>query len=264
MAAHQSTNHSGWTTGTSSVVTAPSGIQLNDLLIVCFFVQSASTQTLPTGFTTIGTRGTMKLGYRFATAGDVSATDYTSTNASSTRMFSSISRITDASSFTGSIVYGDGFQNATSTPSIAAGVTPAFTRANSLLMQFWNQDTTTGSTSNFAIATSNPTWAEAYDVADSTTYNMSMGYATRPQTTATGNVSVTGSSSTSWLVQMISIADALNFTVNESLTLTESRKEDQSIVLNESVILTEDYDVDDSIMWNTQDINTAVWDTQDK
>ena len=264
MVAHQSTNNSGWTTGTSSVVTKPTGLAVGDLMIGFFFVQSASTQTLPLGFTTLGTRGTLKLGYKFADSGDVAASDFTFTNAVSTRMFSSISRITDASSFTGSIVYNDGFQNSTATPSIAAEVTPAFTRANCLLMQFWNQDTGAGLTSNFAIATSNPTWSEAYDVVDGTAYTMAMGYASRPQTTATGNVSVTGAGSTNWIMQIISIADALNFSVAESVTLTESRKEDQSILKNESVTLTEDVEATKQRMYTNTDKSSTTWINQNK
>lgn len=263
MIAHQSTNHSGWTTGTSSVATKPANLAVNDLLISFFFVQSASTQTLPTGFTVLGTRGTLKVGYKFADSGDVAASNFTCTNGSSTRMFSSISRITGASTLAGAFAYNDGFQNATATPSVAAGVTPPLTRANCLIMQFWNQDATTGSTSNFAIATSNPTWAEAYDVADSTTYTMAMGYASRPQTTATGNVSVTGSGATSWIVQTIAIADALNFTIAESITLTEAHKQDISLNVNESTTLSEVWDIEQQ-KWVNQTKNTGTWTNQDK
>lgn len=262
--AHQSTNNSGWSTGTSSVVTKPTGLAVGDLMIAFYFVQSISSQALPSGFTTIDNTGTLLLGFKVATSGDVAATDFTFTNGS-TRQFASISRITGSAGIASLIAFNEGTQNNTATPSIAAGVTPPDTRANSLIMMFWNQDTNASVTGSYAIATSNPSWSEGFDVVDGTTFTCAMAHAVRPQTTATGNVSAAGGdASTDWILQIIAIAPALEFGGADTTTLTEASIESLTQNTSETITLTETIDFDDNIMWTNQDKSTSTWINIDK
>lgn len=200
--AYQSTSNSGWVAGTNKTATKPSGLAVGDILIAHLYaVVGYSGITPPSGWTQIGYStistgdGTGWYYYKIADSSDVAATDFTFTFDIASEGILALIRVSGGDQNFANWKYGGNDKTAsnTGTPSIAAGVTPNV--ANSLLLQLWSGVDGATAFSNYAIATNDPSWTEAYDVTYSGQRDIAMAYATRPETTATGNVSCWGSSS---------------------------------------------------------------------
>lgn len=265
-----SSNNSGWTSTTSTSVTKPTGLAVGDLMIG-YVASNGNSVGYPSGFSelqtftnTVGSALSTFLCYKYADSSDVAASTFSfNINTPGTaNNFCALLRVTGGVSIISLFEKTSGTTTNTATPSLT-GVTPN-SRGNSLLLQFWHGGSNVNSISTYAIATSNPSWSELYDVA-SGGLCASMAYATRPEVTATGNFSCAGGDASSdWGAFLIAIPPIYEVNISETTTLTETDNQNISLSIAETTTLTEDYDVDDSIMWNTQDINTAVWDTQDK
>lgn len=252
--------------GTSLVISKPSGLAVGDLMLSAIRHDNGDGMTNPSGWTTFTTTfnpfNNVRLCYKYAVSGDVSASDFTWTLGSSTVSAGGIIRITSPSPLIGSALLAGGQSN-TATPSISTGVTP--TRADSLLVQFWfYQSNSNDSLGGYAIATSNPTWTEQYDVAMEADAGMTCAWAVRPQTTSTGAWSCTGGTGTSdYNSFLVSINEQFTVTVTESITLTEAHKQNISLNVNESTTLSEVWDTEQQ-KWVNQTKNTGTWTNQDK
>jgi hypothetical protein len=153
-------------------------------------------------------------------------------------------RITPPTPLATRYIVGSGTQSNTATPSIAGGVTPDGTDG-SLIMQFWGAfgDVSAG-IGSYAIATSNPSWTELNDTPDGTTKGLASAWATRPEVTATGNVSCAGGSGTTdWAVFTLSIPPSIQVSVAESIALTDSVKQNISINTSDSLALTDNDEI---------------------
>jgi hypothetical protein len=186
-------------------VTKPTGLAAGNLMVafVSTFNNDSIGYTLNTpsgwtgGITDVvasdgANRGTVGAVYKIADSSDAAASNFSFTvNGGTADLIAGVMyRITGNSATVLNASNGDQAAN-TASPSIAAGITPSI--ADCLLLQHWasiSGSSTTKSFSSYAIATSNPTWTEGYDDAGGTTLSVGGAYANRPETTATGNVSV--------------------------------------------------------------------------
>lgn len=112
---------------------------------------------------------------------------------------------------------------ATSSLTFANTVTPT-NGYQLILMPIFATGASLSSMSAHAVATSNPTWTELYDNSSVANYNMSLAYATRDQSTATGNSSATASNNcSSFAGQQIVVDRIYSFsgTFTETLTCTD-------------------------------------------
>ena len=197
--AYASSNTSVYVNGGLSfdcVVTKPSGLAIGDLMILQF--QQQSTLSVPSfsGWTLIdsgsysfSTPSLMNNGIftKVADASDVAATNFTFTASStSSTHIAALYRITGMG--TNPIITTSGVVVDSTSPSITGLTQP--TTDNLLLMLILGSNQGSG-VSNYAIANSNPTWNEIYDI--STTIGadnfMASAWAVRSPATATGNVS---------------------------------------------------------------------------
>ncbi len=159
-------------------------------------------------------------------------------------------------------------------------ITPTITNDLILILTF-----TTGSSgpatvynvSSYAIATSNPaSWSELFDsfgvVATSRQVSMSLGYATRPQTTATGNPSInintdTGANSTTAGVALIALSR--NLITNASVQDTQVASDHivgqglYGVRVTETQNTTDDISAEESKVWNEDSKPTTNW-TEDQ
>lgn len=226
------------TTGTTSA-NKPTGLAVGDLMIACGHNVSSSTIGLPSGFTSItgSESGTnfagIRVGWKIADSSDVASSSFSFTNT----LECSISRITGG----GANIQGNSNTGgATTTPSFA-GTTPKDYGDSILLMQFWTSNSSGGATtSGYAVATSNPSWTEGYDVQQSGFYGFAMAYATRTQVTATGNFSCVFSISGTNAGAIIAIPIPFATTTLETVTSTEVKLVDISILKSETVTSMED------------------------
>lgn len=263
--ASSSTAYSG--SGTSLVITKPTGLAVGDLMLAQIRHDNGDGITNASGWTTLSSTfnpfNNVRLCYKYADSGDVAASNFTWTLGSSTVSAGGIIRVTGASPLIGSAVLAGGQSNS-ATPSISTGVTP--TRADSLLVQFWfYQSNTNDSLGGYAIATSNPSWTEAYDVAMEADAGMTCAWAVRPQTTSTGAWSCTGGTATSdYNTFIVSVNEQFQANVAESITLTESHKQNTTLNVNESVELTENTASEKSRVWTPETKNSTTWTPEDK
>jgi len=202
----------------SPVIPKPVGLSVGDLMIA-HIVGTASLSggvpsfTPPADWTEIrnDTYTAYKdfgasLFWKIADSDDVAATDFTFTHVAVGAYEGVISAWTghDASV---PINANNGQANASSTTVTSPTITPA---ANCVICLFCSSELniTTGS---YAIATNNPgSWSEAYDIAvdDNKDATLALGYALRPETTATGNGTATISSAVINIGQLVAIAPA--------------------------------------------------------
>lgn len=222
----QSSTTTAFASGTSITITKPTGLTVGDLMIFHYVINDA-TDTIQTlsGWThevnNQSSGGIVKTGlqWKIADSGDVAASNFTFASSGTSIQGGGLLRIDD---FVVSGLLndsGNGQANTTS-PSYSNTVTP--TSANNLLLLFIATNEA-GSTSNYAIANDNPTWSEVYDFNSSSPgpQSMACASATRAQTGATGNSSVTlsSSSSTDSYGILVAIESPLNVTVTGSTGL---------------------------------------------
>lgn len=196
--------------GTTDVtLTKPASLAAGDLLIVIAYKLTGTSPSSPTGGgggwsvgrNIAGTSVDQKFFWKIADSSDVAASSFTLGNGDSAVYAGSIIRITGHDpttpiSSTSTDWPGQNTTSTTTTPSFTSlSVTP--TIANSLLIFIgtsYNNSSNAMSWSSLSIATSNPTWTEAFDVArsDGTERRaVTVYYATRAQTTATGTATGT-------------------------------------------------------------------------
>jgi hypothetical protein len=198
-------------------ITKPTGVAVGDLLVchlVTQFNSSSYTTNKPSGWTQLrwdvnaSPEVSAIIFWKVATQTEVDATNFTFgvVSGGTFHIGGGIARISGAGT-TNPIESSNG-STATNTanPSFGNAVTP--TIADSLLLFF----ATTGNTSatlvsNYAIATSNPTWTEKWDVqGGNPIFGTALASATRTQTTSTGNSSCSGGGAgTDWVGQLLVI-----------------------------------------------------------
>lgn len=211
--AYESVQTTAFTTlssGGNLVITKPTGLAVNDILIAHLSAVRASGSNAdwntPSGWTSLlnlqevgnlNSKARLTVFYKVADSGDVAASNFTfTTNSSSALCGGALYRISGGASINGAI---DG-EIDTTTPTFTNTITPSLADSVMLfLVTAADAGDTTGSVSGYAITTDNPTWTERYDftgsqgVANGSNAQGIMAGATasRSQTTATGDSSCT-------------------------------------------------------------------------
>lgn len=217
----QSFNTANPGNGSSVTVTKPTGLEVGDLMIFHYgFNDATDTASTISGWThevNNQTAGTFKTGlqWKIAEASDVAAANFTlSLSGAVVNPIGAIIRITGFSA-TGLLNDAGAVSTNNSTATFTNSVTPA--TANSLML-FFAGNNEAQATSNYAIATDNPTWSEVYDVTGGGLVAISLAKATRSQTTATGNSSctlVSGSTVDAYGI-MVAIGSSISVSVTGS------------------------------------------------
>lgn len=215
--AYQSTQTQNWTSASSVTITKPTDLAEGDLMVVFITAQTSSPSDIDFatgGWTEINSNddGTecWRAGYKLASSADASASNFSFGLGGTVYGAGSITRITG-----GIIDSGVNAKQKVTTASTTIintlDITPSI--PNNLILFFgWHAQNTPGTHSNYAIATSNPSWTEAYDfssTAPTPDYANFLAYASRPETTSTGDFSVdctaTGGSIFAFAVSIIPI-----------------------------------------------------------
>lgn len=197
---------------TTLTIDRPAGLAEGDLMIA-HIVWRPTTRTItdPAGWTELreDTNGAVSyLAYKIATAGDVTATDYSWSFNLATRAYG---YITVWSDYDTSDPFGDTSAATGAGKNLStAGITPDSSGSKLVIFTAIEPYATM---SNQAIANNNPTWSEVYDKYanfGSSSYNscMSCASATWDYDTATGNATATASDSEDWVIQLVSINQA--------------------------------------------------------
>lgn len=259
-------SNSGYASVNDVVVTKPSGLAENDLMI--FHLVTNGNNVTPanlSGWTYVGfsaAAGSARVSYcayKFATSGDVAASDFTwsDIDAGSVGAFGGISVFRGVSQSATLFVQTSNRTTNTGSPSLT-GITPS-SRGDNLLVQLWNAGSNVSSIASYAIATSNPSWSEAYDV-DGGNLVHSCAYAVRPQTTATGNFSCAGGDGTTdWNAWFLSFGPALSTSQSETITHTENYERKISIFPSEEITHTDNLLSEKSRVWTQENKNPTTW-----
>ena len=169
--------------GTTCVVTKPTGLAVGDLMVASSFQTGSTGITLPTGFTSthsgsVGIRS-YRTGYKIADAADVAASNFTFTAGSALgTMTASLIRLSTSLSFpTNPIIAASNLSSATSTanPSFSININSGPTTAFFVASYF----TDLSVTSSAQTTSPTRTWTERYDF---NTTNLSTSIATAPNT----------------------------------------------------------------------------------
>lgn len=273
----ESTQTTTWaTSGSTVVITKPVSLAVGDLMICRIVTDALRTISNFGGFTAIGDATTSSgdfvsyLGYKIADSGDVAASNFTITldNSGSNKM-GSISRISNPDILASNYVYAEGSATNTVSPSFT-GLTPTNHNDSNILLMFWvgaNGASGAPTIASYAIATSNPSWTEVYELSSTTTDDVtaSMASATRPETTATGNFTATWSDGTTDSVgQLLAITSPWSFSASESTTVTESLLNNTSFNSSDTATLTEDIDAEKVRTWTNTTKNSSTWVNEEK
>lgn len=248
--------------GTSVVITKPTGLSVGDVMIA-HIGNTASISTL-SGWASLlnGNNGSVRFSvqYKIADAGDVAATNFTFSG-SSGYIGGAIYRISGGSIITSPLTTWTG-----TSANLNIGVTPS---ANDLLLILVQSESGASSSviSNHAIATSNPSWTEDYDV-DSNINNIRINgaHATRPETTPTGNITFSsGTSVTNGMACIIVVSNTLDIASIASSALDPVVTGGTTFTLDTAIAAMSAPEVNaGQAKWSNQSKNTTSWTNQSK
>jgi len=213
-------------TSNSVTITKPTGLAVGDLMIA-HIGKTATSATIDTlsGWTSllndINGNFRMSVQYKIADSSDVSASDFTFTGSGTTPYTSgAVYRISGQSVSTPLDTNSSLTTWSGTSADLSMGITQS--RADNLLLILIGAGSGNQNTTNIAsqaIATSNPTWTEDYDISLGTnSIAMICGtHAIRTETTSTGNISFSSSASMNvGLACIISINNTLGVTISPS------------------------------------------------
>lgn len=267
-------------TGAACTIPKPSGLAVNDLLIAqCIWYNfSGVTSVTPASgwtqieFTSVGGAGPATATfYKLATSTEVAASNFTFTSDGSG------DRVNIGAIFTirGAKESNPGYVKAEATGSsgttITVGtITPSV--ASSLLLFFVAGGISAGGTQSFsayACATSNPTWTELYDLngtSGSDVVSIACAYATRPETTGTGNLTATQSQTNQpWAAHVAALQPGIDFSVSDTMSLSDNTpKMSLSFVKSETITLSDVAVAEDDMVYTNPDKPSTTWINPDK
>lgn len=175
----------------------------------------------------------------------------------------SIWRITGARTVSPIGTDNSDFVNNTSTPSLATTITP---NANSLIIQLWGGIDGANSSGSYAIATNNPTWTEGYSATltagGAVTGRFVSAYAVRSQSTATGNMSLSGGGASSdWAGILLAIPPLISASVSDTTTVTDSVSllKITYLTASDTSTVTDSQSEVKSKKWTNDSKNTSSW-----
>lgn len=204
------------------IIVKPANLAIGDFMLAHVVTRRDQTVAPPGGWTEIrqdvggADQTTAALFYKIADAADVAASDFTFTisvtgpksNRGAITAWTGVNIGTPVSDDSGQ------YNDPPSTTVTAPTITPTVANCMMLLLCGVEDNNTQ---SNYAIANDNPgSWNEAYDLLTTEGGNcaLALGYAIRPETTATGNGTATTSNSDESVGQLVAIAPSLGWKVN--------------------------------------------------
>ena len=211
-----------WATSDGITINKPSGLALGELMVAHIVVEGAGSPnditltgwTLIVGFDDSEVAAIL---WKFADSGDVAATNFTFNTDGSHKCGGAIYRFTGGSN---AFVAGTYDTTSTTTSHVfdTADITPT-TADSMILFLFHTYGGAVGVTSAYAIATSDPTWTEAYDFSNDTGTDMclSSAYAVRTAVTSTGDASCTTTGTTNGRAVLVAIAPRVDATVTPNV-----------------------------------------------
>lgn len=272
----ESSSSTNWTTS-DLVITKPTGLAVGDLMVACVGCPNVAPST-PSGWTMhrniSGTAGQFRLYYIVATSTEVAASNFTFTNLNpgTDNLAGGIIRISGVHSSAPIGTAPGEAQNvaATSVTFTALSVTPA--SVNNLLVYCVFQGKSgaaTLNTSTYAIATSNPSWTEVFDLTLSggASYGVAMAYAIRPQVTATGNATANSSATPDGY---LGIMAPVRLQVTPLTELLETSTTTEVMTKNPNKVILETESVADTLtagktkVWRNVNKNSSTWDNLNK
>jgi len=273
--AYKSSNIFPITSTNNVFITKPTDLAVGDLLIAHIFNAKAQTITPPSGFTALLTTTTtgsinqhaMYLFWKVADAGDVAATTFSFTTASSQTAGGGLMAFTGATSFAPIPEFAGSTANNTGSPSFANTITPHIADSMILILGGLITAGSTSGVSTYAIATSNPSWTEIYDDSPDTARRFYAAYGSRPQTTATGNSSVVGAgtyTTSDWVGQMLAIMPLQLQTITDTVTCTDSQNYLIANIFTDTLNITDLVTTLKQRVWKTLQKNVSTWLNQDK
>ena len=260
------------------VINKPSGVVDGDLMVMFIFVNLnagvISVDTLA-GWTLIrsntagggGAPPTIKAYYRVA-SGEGSNYSWTTTGGSPT-WGAILVRVTDQNATPILTSNGAGTSGASTTSlTFADTVTPTNGYQLIFFPVMTQVSSGTNTISGYAVTTSDPTWTEISDTNSGVT-QMSLAYATRDQSTATGDSSVTSSGTTVNYVGQLVVVDrlyAFSSTISDSTTVTDAVTVNSglNITVSDTVTPTDTITAEKQKTWATQQKSSTTWLNQDK
>lgn len=299
-----SADWSGVDNNNTKTITKPTGLAVGDLMLaVIGMVDEDSTPlacTPPGSWTTFfndvgntasGSNGSLKIlcFYKVADSGDAAASNFSFTNTSGegAGMAGIIYRITGSGNGASmQYAYDDDNSGGGTTETFTNTLTPAFANGYLFFASVGIDSSGAHTSSGYSITTNNPTWSEDADYgADGSLFgyfgsgngacpNFAIASASRPETTATGDSSVTLSSNTNFISGvMIFLPPQVNTTQTPSvLDLTVVVQEPS--VSGGASISTSVIDITGSVIaptvttalptWSNTDKNTSTWSNTDK
>ena len=217
-ATYRSTGVSPGADSTSCVVVKPASLAVGDLMIAQIVGTGATigSFTAPDGTwnsirqdTFVGTVDVgSALWWKIATQTDVDATNFTFTATGASSNCGAIAAFY-GQAVSSPINASNGQQNAASTTITSPAITPSIANCVICLFGAMNDNNVL---SNWRISTSNPaSWSASHDLSKNLANDLvlAMSYATRPETTSTGNGLITSNGSDGNVGQMVAIAPLL-------------------------------------------------------
>lgn len=271
----ESIQTTAYTTSGTLTITKPASLALNELLVAFIHGQQANI-TPPSGWTLIkrliagGGGSDLRIYSVVATSTQVSASNFAWTNGGEP-IGGSICRITGENIALPTVQFGFDDATATATPTFTSTVTPD--TANSLLLYClgtYTNSSATRTASGYAIATSNPSWTERADQTidgggSNYCFQMSLATASRPETSATGDASVTLSGLCTDLgVVMLVVRPQITATITETISLVESLKKTLSKIFTETISLSEVLSILKSRLWTKISKPSTTWTKRQK
>jgi hypothetical protein len=271
-------------------VTKPSGLSVGDLMIAGVSAQTSSDAAndwnTPTNWTELVGLGAgsneplMSVFAKIADSSDVAASNFAFTSAGTTdNAIGTLFRITGTNGFASIAINirSSGATNGspTTTPSISGVTTIA---DNSLLLIITSAEKTDGDIdySAYAVANSNPTWTEEYDINNEPSgiaNNMAVASAQYATAGATGNVTVTTNESTQHALALIAITENINATTSPAVISVATSVQAPTVTggaaVSPAVISVATSVIDPTVTtpadtWSKQSKNSTTWTTQDK
>ena len=272
---YRSVGQSPGANSTSCVVVKPVGLEVGDLMvahIVGVDYGAAMNVATLSGWALIGevdgdnedgdcNYSVSSLQWKIAEAADVAAANFTFTITSSDSNRGTITAWTGHDPTT-PINASSGQDNNASATVTAPTITPIADCTILLFCSVVDYNTHSG----YAIATDNPaSWTEAYDLPSDLTRDLglAMGYADRPETSATGNGTATSSGAGHNIGQLIAIAPSAGATAPTVTNSTgASSIEDTTATINGNLTDNGGADTTVTIYWGNDDAGTTVvnWD----
>ncbi|MBL4621025.1 MAG: hypothetical protein JKY89_01365 [Immundisolibacteraceae bacterium] len=268
--AFRSSASTAFANAATSVVTKPSGLAVGDLMIAQFSAESgAYTYTPPTGFTLIdtitgGANRASKIYYKVADSSDVAASNFTFTITGGPGQCSANIMAFSGASVPQPVYSNSKVVNASSVLSIPT----ISVLANSILVQCMVTSTGgTSSASGYAIATSNPTWTEAWDANVSAVISHASAYsAVRAASTDTGAGSITIASGTALTggALMLSIPPDQSISTSDTVTSSEVRTLNLNFIATDTITSSDSVTGVISRVWTKLARNIKSWTNQDR